>query len=53
MKMARDVREQLMGLLERVEIEPSSSSSDLDAIKKSITAGKAIDGKAIGHVVWC
>ena len=41
MKMARDVREQLMGLLERVEIEPSSSSSDLDAIKKSITAGKA------------
>ncbi|CAI5989236.1 unnamed protein product [Closterium sp. NIES-64] len=39
MKMARDVRDQLMGLLERVEIEPSSSSGDLDAIKKAITAG--------------
>jgi len=37
--MARDVGDQLMGLLERVEIEPSSSSSDLDAIRKAITAG--------------
>lgn len=39
MKRARDVRDQLEGLLERVEIELVSNSNDLDAIKKSITAG--------------
>lgn len=39
MKRARDVRDQLEGLLERVEIEIASNSNDLDAIKKSITAG--------------
>ncbi|RYR33267.1 hypothetical protein Ahy_A10g047825 isoform B [Arachis hypogaea] len=39
MKRARDVRDQLAGLLERVEIELTSNSSDLDAIKKSITSG--------------
>ncbi|XP_034925449.1 pre-mRNA-splicing factor ATP-dependent RNA helicase DEAH1 isoform X1 [Populus alba] len=39
MKRARDVRDQLEGLLERVEIELSSSPNDLDAIKKSITSG--------------
>ena len=33
MKRARDVREQLEGLLERVEIEVVSSS-DVDAIRK-------------------
>ncbi|KAK7354240.1 hypothetical protein VNO80_19699 [Phaseolus coccineus] len=39
MKRARDVRDQLAGLLERVEIELTSNESDLDAIKKSITSG--------------
>ena len=39
MKRARDIRDQLAGLLERVEIEPSSSPNDLDAIKKAITSG--------------
>uniref|UniRef100_A0A0E0LTX8 RNA helicase n=1 Tax=Oryza punctata TaxID=4537 RepID=A0A0E0LTX8_ORYPU len=40
MKRARDIRDQLEGLLERVEIEISSNASDLDAIKKAITSGK-------------
>ena len=40
MKRARDVRDQLEGLLERVEIELASNPNDLDAIKKSITAGR-------------
>ncbi|XP_015650435.1 pre-mRNA-splicing factor ATP-dependent RNA helicase DEAH1 isoform X2 [Oryza sativa Japonica Group] len=39
MKRARDIRDQLEGLLERVEIEISSNASDLDAIKKAITSG--------------
>ncbi|KAF0900638.1 hypothetical protein E2562_033521 [Oryza meyeriana var. granulata] len=39
MKRARDIRDQLEGLLERVEIEISSNTSDLDAIKKAITSG--------------
>ncbi|CAK7323258.1 unnamed protein product [Dovyalis caffra] len=39
MKRARDIRDQLEGLLERVEIEPLSNPNDLDAIKKSITSG--------------
>ncbi|KAK6920950.1 DEAD-box helicase, OB fold, partial [Dillenia turbinata] len=39
MKRARDIRDQLEGLLERVEIELTSSVNDLDAIKKAITAG--------------
>ncbi|WCJ43640.1 RNA helicase family protein [Euphorbia peplus] len=39
MKRARDIRDQLEGLLERVEIEITSSANDLDAIKKSITSG--------------
>ncbi|XP_014496103.1 pre-mRNA-splicing factor ATP-dependent RNA helicase DEAH1 isoform X1 [Vigna radiata var. radiata] len=39
MKRARDIRDQLAGLLERVEIELISNESDLDAIKKSITSG--------------
>ncbi|CAK8572444.1 unnamed protein product [Lathyrus sativus] len=39
MKRARDIRDQLAGLLERVEIELTTNSSDLDAIKKSITSG--------------
>ncbi|KAH9307533.1 hypothetical protein KI387_035444, partial [Taxus chinensis] len=39
MKRARDIRDQLEGLLERVEIEPLSNVNDLEAIKKSITSG--------------
>ncbi|KAJ7978712.1 ATP-dependent RNA helicase [Quillaja saponaria] len=39
MKRARDIRDQLEGLLERVEIELTSNSNDLEAIKKSITSG--------------
>ncbi|XP_072988672.1 pre-mRNA-splicing factor ATP-dependent RNA helicase DEAH1-like isoform X2 [Typha latifolia] len=39
MKRARDIRDQLEGLLERVEIEISSNPNDLDAIKKAITSG--------------
>ena len=42
MKRARDIRDQLAGLLERVEIELTSNANDLDAIKKSITSGKLI-----------
>lgn len=41
MKRARDIRDQLEGLLERVEIESTSSLNDLEAIKKSITAGSS------------
>ncbi|MCI11212.1 pre-mRNA-splicing factor ATP-dependent RNA helicase DHX16-like [Trifolium medium] len=39
MKRARDIREQLASLLERVEIELTSNSNDLNAIKKSIISG--------------
>ncbi|CAH2238471.1 jg985 [Pararge aegeria aegeria] len=39
MKRARDVREQLVGLMERVEIEMLSSVSDDTNIRKAITAG--------------
>lgn len=39
MKRARDIRDQLEGLLERVEIELTSTPGDLDAIKKAITSG--------------
>uniref|UniRef100_A0A804NPN1 RNA helicase n=4 Tax=Zea mays TaxID=4577 RepID=A0A804NPN1_MAIZE len=39
MKRARDIRDQLDGLMERVEIEICSNTSDLDAIKKAITSG--------------
>lgn len=39
MKRARDIRDQLEGLLERVEIELSSNANDLEAIKKTITSG--------------
>ncbi|KAL7002826.1 Pre-mRNA-splicing factor ATP-dependent RNA helicase DEAH1, partial [Sarracenia purpurea var. burkii] len=39
MKRARDIRDQLEGLLERVEIELKSNSNDVDGIKKAITAG--------------
>ena len=39
MKRARDVRDQLVGLMERVELEMESHPDDHDAIKKAITAG--------------
>lgn len=39
MKRARDIREQLLGLMERVEIELTSSVGDHDAIRKAIAAG--------------
>ncbi|KAK3018412.1 hypothetical protein RJ639_003433 [Escallonia herrerae] len=39
MKRARDIRDQLEGLLERVEIELTSNFNDLEAIKKAITSG--------------
>lgn len=42
MKRARDVRDQLEGLLERVEIELTSNENDLDAIRKAITSGKSV-----------
>ena len=41
MKRARDVREQLVGLMERVEIEIVSDDSP-EPVKKAITAGGAI-----------
>ena len=39
MKRARDVRDQLEGLMERVEIELSSNPNELVAIRKAITSG--------------
>lgn len=39
MKRARDVRDQLEGLMERVEIEKTSNRQDHDAIRKAIAAG--------------
>lgn len=39
MKRARDIRDQLEGLLERVEIEVIANVNDLEAIKKAITSG--------------
>jgi len=39
MRRARDVRDQLVGLCERVEVVMSSSPDDADALAKAITAG--------------
>lgn len=39
LRRARDVREQLEGLMERVEIAPSSCAGDLVPVRKAITAG--------------
>eukprot|EP00730_Choanoeca_flexa_P019311 TRINITY_DN9428_c0_g1_i1.p1 TRINITY_DN9428_c0_g1~~TRINITY_DN9428_c0_g1_i1.p1 ORF type:complete len:1047 (+),score=367.15 TRINITY_DN9428_c0_g1_i1:142-3282(+) len=39
MRRARDVRDQLAGLMERIEIEPSSNPADSIAIRKAITSG--------------
>ncbi|KAJ4842063.1 Pre-mRNA-splicing factor ATP-dependent RNA helicase DEAH1 [Turnera subulata] len=39
MKTARDIRDQLEGLLEKAGIELTSNPNDVDAIKKCITSG--------------
>ncbi|GIL53495.1 hypothetical protein Vafri_9087, partial [Volvox africanus] len=39
MKRARDIRDQLVGLMERVEIEMVGDPTDIDAIKKAIASG--------------
>ncbi|KAK6470029.1 pre-mRNA-splicing factor ATP-dependent RNA helicase DHX16-like [Huso huso] len=39
MKRARDIREQLEGLMERIEIELTSSPEDVIPIRKAVTAG--------------
>ncbi|NXJ58284.1 DHX16 helicase, partial [Spizaetus tyrannus] len=39
LRRARDVREQLEGLMERVEIAPSSCAGDYGPVRKAITAG--------------
>ena len=39
MRRARDVREQLVGLLDRVEVELKSNKDDITAIGKAVTAG--------------
>ncbi|CAN6328405.1 unnamed protein product [Urochloa humidicola] len=39
MRRARDVREQLEKLLERVEIERRSCAGDFDSVRKAVTAG--------------
>lgn len=39
MKRARDIRDQLVGLMERVEIEMTSDSGNHDGIKKAVAAG--------------
>ncbi|CAN1259795.1 Pre-mRNA-splicing factor ATP-dependent RNA helicase DEAH1 [Linum perenne] len=39
MKRARDVRDQLLGLLDRVEIDLVSSFDNLDSIKKAVVSG--------------
>ncbi len=39
LRKARDIREQLAGLMERVELEVASNIADTDAICKAVTAG--------------
>jgi pre-mRNA-splicing factor ATP-dependent RNA helicase DHX16 len=39
MKRARDIRDQLVALLERVEIELKSDSKNLEAVRKCVAAG--------------
>lgn len=39
MKRARDVREQLEGLMDRIEVEVCSSQGDIVPIRKAVTAG--------------
>ncbi|GJY62728.1 peptidase S10, serine carboxypeptidase, alpha/beta hydrolase fold protein, partial [Tanacetum coccineum] len=58
MKLSRDIRKQLEGLLNRVEIDLTSTNGDLVAIKKAIILGWTqaqlvcnIHGKATYHIV--
>jgi len=39
MKRARDIRDQVLGLMDRCEIELRSNVGDLDSIRKAITSG--------------
>lgn len=39
MRRARDIREQLAGLLKKIGVELTSNTDDLDAVKKAILAG--------------
>jgi pre-mRNA-splicing factor ATP-dependent RNA helicase DHX16 len=39
MKRARDIRDQILGLMERCEIELISNSGDVEAIRKAVTSG--------------
>ncbi|CAH8317202.1 unnamed protein product [Eruca vesicaria subsp. sativa] len=39
MRRARDIREQLAGLLKKIGVELTSNPDDLDAVKKAIVAG--------------
>ncbi|NXS75784.1 DHX16 helicase, partial [Pandion haliaetus] len=39
LRRARDVREQLEGLMERIEVAPSSCAGDYGPVRKAITAG--------------
>ena len=39
MKRARDIRDQLLGLLERTEVELKSAPGEVDLLKRCITAG--------------
>lgn len=39
MRNARDIRDQLLGLMERVEVEMLSDANNFDNIKKAITSG--------------
>ena len=53
MKRVRDIRDQLLGLCDRVEIELTSKLGDVEAIKKAITAGKPREhlfGKQAGEM---
>ncbi|PFH37706.1 putative pre-mRNA-processing protein 8 [Besnoitia besnoiti] len=46
---ARDVREQLLDLLPRVEVEPSSDPTDADAIRKAVTSGFFTQGARLNR----
>jgi pre-mRNA-splicing factor ATP-dependent RNA helicase DHX16 len=39
MKRARDIRDQIVGLMDRCEVELRSNVGDLDSIRKAITSG--------------
>ena len=53
MKRARDIRDQLEGLLERVEIELVSNPGETENIRKAITAGiRKADKEAGTRCSW-